>query len=130
MRVLVVNDDPAIRELLRDILGEQGYRVTTAGDGLQALARLRVNTQPTVVLLDDRMPYMDGPTVLRTVAEEAHVAARSAFVLVSAAADAQAWLQDATRLSLPYPVALLTMPCSLDVALDLVAAAASHLPTP
>lgn len=130
VQVLVVNDDAAICELLRDILGEEGYDVTTAVDGLQALAWLRTNTQATVVLLDDRMSHMDGPTVLRTVAEDAHLATRSAFVLMSAAHDAEVWLQDATRLPLPYPVALLMVPFAMDDAFDLVAAAAGYLPTP
>jgi CheY-like chemotaxis protein len=60
--VLVVDDDPAIREALADLLGEEGYRVVTAMNGVEALDKLREPSQarPCVILLDLMMPLMNG----------------------------------------------------------------------
>ncbi len=64
MRVLVVDDDPDICEVVTDALGFAGYAVRTAGNGLEAL-RLLDEQHPDLVLLDLRMPVMDGPTFAR-----------------------------------------------------------------
>jgi two-component system, sensor histidine kinase and response regulator len=57
--ILVVDDEPILRELLREILEEAGYAVATAGDGREALAVLdRVG--PQLVVSDITMPGMDG----------------------------------------------------------------------
>lgn len=58
-RVLVVDDDPDSRMLMADLLSSEGYQVTTAGNGLDALNQLRA-VKPSVILLDLEMPVMDG----------------------------------------------------------------------
>jgi CheY-like chemotaxis protein len=58
--VMVVEDDLAVRELLRELLEEAGYRVTWAANGLEALACLKLGRAPRVILLDLMMPVMDG----------------------------------------------------------------------
>jgi CheY-like chemotaxis protein len=60
--VLVVDDDPGIREALADLLGEEGYQVVTAMNGVEALDKLREPSQarPCVILLDLMMPFMNG----------------------------------------------------------------------
>jgi len=58
--VMVVEDDFAIRETLRELLEEEGYRVTQASNGAEALARLRESKTPKLILLDLMMPVMDG----------------------------------------------------------------------
>ena len=61
--VLVVEDEFATREMLRDLLSDAGYRVVTAEDGATALGALdRSEVWPDLVMLDMRMPFMDGPT--------------------------------------------------------------------
>jgi CheY-like chemotaxis protein len=62
-RVLVVDDDPAVREQLSSILGERGYRVETASGGAEGLALIRQH-RPDAVILDLMMPDVDGFTVL------------------------------------------------------------------
>ncbi|NUQ76472.1 MAG: response regulator [Polyangiaceae bacterium] len=59
--VLVVDDDPDIRETVREILEEQGYRVVDAENGREALGRLRAGSMPDLILLDLSMPVMSGP---------------------------------------------------------------------
>jgi CheY-like chemotaxis protein len=58
-RILVVDDDQAIRELLELVLAAEGYEVITATDGRAALEAARV-LSPSVILLDLRMPVLDG----------------------------------------------------------------------
>jgi CheY-like chemotaxis protein len=58
-RVLVVDDDRDIRELLVELLGGEGYLVSSAADGRQALREAHAH-RPDVILLDLMMPVMDG----------------------------------------------------------------------
>jgi two-component system nitrogen regulation response regulator NtrX len=69
-RILVVDDEPGIRDALRMILEYEGYAVSSASSGEEALAELEANP-PAAVLLDIKMPGMDGLQVLdRVVARE------------------------------------------------------------
>jgi CheY-like chemotaxis protein len=58
--VLVVDDDDAIREVLAEVLRDEGYRVAAAGNGEQALRELREHGNPDLMLLDLMMPVMSG----------------------------------------------------------------------
>lgn len=60
--VLVVDDDPHILALIRTILIQGNYRVTTAGDGQQALDSLR-RSHFDAIITDALMPGLDGPTL-------------------------------------------------------------------
>ena len=57
--VLVVDDDPGIRGFLQAILQAEGYSVSTANDGREALARI-AEREPHLLLLDLSMPVMNG----------------------------------------------------------------------
>lgn len=59
-RVLVVDDDTDIRELLAEFLVLHGYDVATSANGAEALAYLESHARPDLVLLDLEMPMMDG----------------------------------------------------------------------
>ena len=67
--VLIVEDDPNIRELLQMYLEKDGYAVTLACDGGQGLAKFRA-IKPDLVLLDVMMPVMDGWEVCRAIRAE------------------------------------------------------------
>jgi CheY-like chemotaxis protein len=62
--VLVADDEAGMRETLVDILEQHGYRVCAAGDGQAALEAIRAKSFD-VVVMDVRMPRMDGVSVLR-----------------------------------------------------------------
>jgi CheY-like chemotaxis protein len=59
-KILVVDDDADIREVLSEVLIESGHEVMTASNGLEALHILRNGWAPCLVLLDLMMPVMDG----------------------------------------------------------------------
>ena len=62
--ILVVDDEPANRELLIELLEPQGYKIVTADDGQAGLEEFASN-QPDLVLLDIMMPRVDGVEVCR-----------------------------------------------------------------
>jgi two-component system response regulator MprA len=66
MRILVVDDDAAVREALRRALQLEGYEVELAGDGAEALDRLKLDSvEPDALVLDVSMPRLDGLEVCR-----------------------------------------------------------------
>jgi DNA-binding NtrC family response regulator len=68
-RILIVDDDPDILEVLGDRLAAQGYQIETARDGLAALEAIRADA-PDLAILDLMMPRMGGMEVLRKIQEE------------------------------------------------------------
>jgi CheY-like chemotaxis protein len=58
--VLIVDDDPAIRDGLCVLLETKGYRTTTAANGAEALAALCAGLRPCLIVLDLMMPVQDG----------------------------------------------------------------------
>jgi CheY-like chemotaxis protein len=92
MKVLVVDDDYAVLDAVKDILEDEGYEVFLAANGLEALKELRRGIAPCIILLDLMMPVMNGwefreeqlqdgtfariPTVIVTAHSRAEEAAR------------------------------------------------------
>jgi CheY-like chemotaxis protein len=58
--ILIVDDDPAIRDSVRSLLEDEGYPVQVAHNGLDALEAIRSGALPRLILLDLMMPEMDG----------------------------------------------------------------------
>jgi two-component system response regulator MprA len=65
MRILVVDDERAVRESLRRALALEGYEAELAGDGGEAMRRLQTAAEPDLVILDVLMPELDGLEVCR-----------------------------------------------------------------
>ena len=59
-KILIVDDDADIREVLTEVLRDTGHEVVTAANGQEALDVLRSGSSPCLVLLDLMMPVMDG----------------------------------------------------------------------
>ena len=65
MKILVVDDERAVRESLRRALELEGYEIELAGDGTEALYRLESTDEPDAMILDVLMPGVDGLEVCR-----------------------------------------------------------------
>jgi two-component system, response regulator, stage 0 sporulation protein F len=83
-RVLVVEDYPDARELLVEWLEGLGYEPIPARDGVEALGILSRGTAPALMLLDLRMPVMDGWTFM-AIAKERKLLAHTEVWVTSAA---------------------------------------------
>ena len=90
-KILIADDEPLIRVDLRELLEELGYEVVAeAGDGHEAL-QLMDQVNPDLVILDIKMPKMDGITVAREISERYPVVILTAYTdrhLVEKARDA------------------------------------------
>ena len=84
-RILVVDDDTSIRSFVEMALDGEGYAVSTATNGAQALA-VSHEVQPDLILLDMRMPVMDGWAFARTYRQQA--GPHAPIVVITAATDA------------------------------------------
>jgi DNA-binding response OmpR family regulator len=84
MRILVVDDDPAVQFLLGDFLTGEGYEVPSAADGAAALASVAA-TPPALILLDLTMPGMDGRTFIQELRTRKHTVP---FIVMTGAGDA------------------------------------------
>ena len=103
--VLVVDDDPSLRSVLRAVLEDLGFSMLEAADGLEALESLRtIDGGPLVVLTDYLMPRMDGEELLHTVLRNPALAGRHAFALMTATAE---WL--------PAPLLALLAECAIPI---------------
>jgi CheY-like chemotaxis protein len=86
--ILVVDDDPAILATVADALVLEGLPVRTATNGAEALALIDTDDRPSLVLLDMRMPVLDGWGFMRAVRERG---LNLSVVVMTAATDARRW---------------------------------------
>jgi CheY-like chemotaxis protein len=80
--VLVVEDDPDIREVLVEALLDNGYRVDRAADGIAGLDKARSN-RPVLMILNLMIPGLDGRRFIQQCRADPHCAATN-FIVVSA----------------------------------------------
>ena len=102
--ILVVDDDPAIREAVALMLELEGYSVRTAANGLEALSRIE-ETPPACVVLDLQMPVLDGWAVAQALAAQGM---NYPVVVMTAAPESRRWARDIGA------VACLSKPFNID----------------
>jgi CheY-like chemotaxis protein len=104
-RVLIIDDDPDVRELFQDILRGAGFDAVVAESGAQGLAVLRSDPQIRVVLLDLLMPEMDGWRFRHHQLSQPQFAAIPTVIVTGAplGGAAHEQLQAADYLSKPVP---------------------------
>lgn len=107
-KVLVVEDDLAIRQMLTFALELEGYAVSALCDGSQVVPTLREATERVVVLLDLMMPHVTGWEVCDRLMAEPALAARHAVVIMSAAISPGERFPDVVRAALLKPFTLTT----------------------
>lgn len=81
--VLIVDDDPAIRKMLVEVLALEGYPTETATNGQEALDLL-AKSGPRIILLDYNMPVVDGRGVVTQLESDPPSRSRHKIILVSA----------------------------------------------
>jgi CheY-like chemotaxis protein len=89
-RILVVEDNDAVREVLVLLLAGEGYATSEARNGREALDRLRRGPSPDLILLDLLMPVMDGHEFRRRQLEDAVLAPVPVVILSAVAGVAEA----------------------------------------
>lgn len=82
MKVLIVDDDEDIRETLRDMFELEGFEVETASDGIEGLSKL-TSVAPAAIILDLRMPRMDGHELFRRLKETPTLSKLAVFISTS-----------------------------------------------
>ena len=102
--VLVVDDDRGVRELLTRSLSFEGFDVMEAANGQDALAQLRTGRRPGVIVLDLRMPVMDGWAF--RVAQRADPRIARIPVVILSGADAHRFQEIEAVAALEKPVSL------------------------
>src|SRR3954465_454755 len=86
--VLVVEDDPDIRDIVQDLLESEGYDVVPASHGRQALeflSEVKTTARPDLVILDMMMPLIDGRQVLETMQQDPMLASIPVLVISAVA---------------------------------------------
>lgn len=68
-QVLIVDDDPSIREMLEELLRDEGYDTLRAGDGWSAVEIAR-SSQPSLILMDLMLPILDGAAAIRLLKKD------------------------------------------------------------
>ncbi|HJZ46069.1 MAG TPA: response regulator [Roseiflexaceae bacterium] len=112
--ILVVDDEPAILDMMAELLGYEGYQVVTTGEGTVALARAKVDP-PALILLDLMMPGMSGWQVIDALQASPQTRAIP-VVLISARRDLPTAALDLGA------VTFLTKPFDIDELLEIVRA--------
>ena len=105
-RVLIVDDDADIRDLLVELLDQEGYTASAAADGQAALAYLDTHPAPCCIILDLYMPILDGWQFHRVQLRTPHLANIPVIVMsaVAHALEPLAWFQAAGYLHKPFGV--------------------------
>ena len=118
IHILIVDDDRSIRATLRAVLEDEEYKVLEADNGNTALALLHATYEPVVVLLDLRMPGLDGTGVLEAVAADTRLATHNAYILITA--NSHSIPADTSRLLAQLDVPVVPKPFDLDILLETV----------
>ena len=113
--ILLADDNPAIREFLREILSVCGYEVREVDDGVAVLEALQ-QTPPDLLLMDIQMPRMDGYAVMRHVRQQLQLARLPVIALTANAmrGDRERVLAAGFDAYCTKPVDLLTLTGEID----------------
>jgi DNA-binding NtrC family response regulator len=82
--VCVIEDDEGIRDVVRDLLTDEGYTVIEAATGLKGKQILDASVGRLIVILDYRLPTLDGCDLLEIVAQDEDLRERHTFIMMSA----------------------------------------------
>jgi CheY-like chemotaxis protein len=111
-RILLVEDDPGIRETVAECLEFRGYAVSAVANGVEALAWLSREAPPELIVLDLSMPVMNGRELLKRVRADPRLRGVPAVLMTGAMP---------SRTPIPLAEAVLSKPFEFEDLLDTVA---------
>jgi CheY-like chemotaxis protein len=111
-KILVVDDDPVIRDMMADILEFEGHTISIARNGYEALQLLR-SDEDYLVFLDIMMPAMSGKELCAVIEADPHLRKRHIIILMSAMDN----LEEAASLKVD---AILQKPFVVDDVIDIL----------
>ncbi len=120
--VLIVDDEPQIREIVKEVLVQNGHRVAEASDGLEAIERLQ-NSFFNLIVSDFTMPQMGGLGILKHLRKNG---IRTPVLILSGSTISG--LEDETQLKELGAYAIIHKPIELDELMDHVRDALDHAP--
>jgi CheY-like chemotaxis protein len=123
--ICVIEDDDGIRDALRAVLEDSGYHVIEAVDGLEGYRLLRESAGRLVVLVDHKMPQMDGCDLLELVTKDEDLRSRHEFIFVTASPRHAE--EDCGEAMEELSATLLPKPFHIDDVLDAVAEATARM---
>lgn len=126
-RVLVVDDDQDIRDVVRFILEDAGYEVIEASDGESALQILRDSPTPLIVLLDLLMPHPNGVDVLTEIIADPALRLRHAYIMLTA--DNKVLREQAEPLLTQLAAPTIGKPFDVDKLLEIIASVSRISPS-
>lgn len=126
--VCVIEDDDVTRDVLRDILTDEGHAVLEAAYGMDGLELLKSSAGPMVALLDYRLPDISGCDVLDMIARDTELRARHALILLSA--NPHLTVEDCGQTLNELAVAVIAKPFDIDVLLRAIHQAEQRLEPP
>jgi two-component system OmpR family response regulator len=112
-RILIVDDEPSVRDVMATVLLDAGYSVQTAADGHMALQIIDL-APPDLIITDVMMPQLDGWALL----DHAHEQNPSLPVILMSAGD---WIRGRRSTLIPDHVVFLAKPFAVEELLELVA---------
>lgn len=115
--VLVVDDDPDAREFLSTVLQDNGFAVTTANDGTEAIAMIE-QAPPDLVALDITMPETSGVAVYRRLKEDEQLKTIPVIVVTGISDDFKKFIS--SRRQVPPPEGYITKPVDHEQFLKMV----------
>jgi CheY-like chemotaxis protein len=115
LNILIIDDDPAIREELRDALEAWGYAVTDAANGREGLKLIK-KAVPDIVITDIMMPEMDGIEIVRSL-RETHPTLR---IIALSGGDSQGYMGYLTAAGRLGADTILTKPIQLAKLLNII----------
>jgi CheY-like chemotaxis protein len=125
MRVCIIEDDEATRETVRDLLVDAGYDVVTAANGLLGHTMLLASMERLIVLLDHKLPKLDGCDLLEIVAQDEDLRARHTFIFMTASPKRA--LEDCEEALEDLDVPLIAKPFDIDELVEAVQQAEQRL---
>lgn len=123
--ILIVDDDEGVRETLRFLLEDAGYFVAEAKNGVEALDVLRASREPMIVLLDVKMPVLNGEQLLEAAVMDPKSLQRHVYIVDTASP--QAITPRMMELIAQFGIPFVPKPFGMDEMLDTIEQAKSRL---